>query len=417
MEIVAFERGHWTSYSACGIPYLIGGEVDSVDALIARTPEQFRETGVDARVRHEVTEIDLAAQRVEVHDLDEGRIFTMGFDQLLIGTGGRPTRPNLPGIDLPFLHGVQTLDDGVHLLDHAEEVHCSKVVVVGGGYIGLEIAEAFLHRGTAAVVLEAGPEVMATLDPDMGRLVRDAMIRHGVDVRTSCAVKGFDDGVVHCDAGDLEADLVVLAIGVAPETTLAKEAGLTLGVKGALRVDRRQRTSAPGVWGAGDCCESRHLVTGEPVHIALGTVANKQARVAGINIGGGYETFPGVLGTAITKVCDTEIGRTGLTAAEAERAGFLVVSRSIQSTTRAGYYPGAERVTLKMVAERGTGRMLGAQIVGGLGSAKRIDACAVAITAAMSVDDVVHLDLAYAPPFSGVWDPILVAARQLLKDV
>ena len=226
------------------------------------------------------------------------------------------------------------------------------------------------------------------------------------------AVTGFEPETVLTDDGPVGADLVVLGIGVAPNATLAADAGLGLGVKGAIHVDERQATSAPGVWAAGDCAESRHLLTGRPVHIALGTYANKQGRVAGINIGGGHAVSAGVLGTAITKLCTTEIARTGLGEAEAERAGFSVVAARIETTTTSRYFPAAAPMTVKVVAERGTGRLLGAQIVGGDGAAKRIDTCAVAIAAGMTVAQVVDLDLAYAPPFSSVWDPIAAAARR-----
>jgi NADPH-dependent 2,4-dienoyl-CoA reductase/sulfur reductase-like enzyme len=417
-EIVALERGRWTSYSACGIPYFVSGEVDDVQRLVARTPQQFRDRDrVDVRMRHEAVALDLDGRRVTVRDLERDRTYQLPFDHLLLGTGGRPIRPPLPGIDLPFVHGVQTLDDGLHLVRHAQAVHCRRVVVVGGGYIGIEIGEAFVQRGVEVVLVERAEQVMATLDPEMGARVTAAMRRHGIDVRTGTEVVGFEDGRVVTSDGVLETDLVVLGIGVAPNSELAGEAGVVLGVRGTIRVDRRQHTSADGVWAAGDCCESRHLVSGQPVHVALGTVANKQARVAGINIGGGYATFPGVLGTAISRFCDTEVARTGLNEREAADAGFGAVSVTIESTTTAGYMPDAGRLAVKLVAERGSGRLLGAQIVGGPGSAKRIDVCAVALTGRMTVHDMVDLDLAYAPPFSGVWDPVLVAAREALKAV
>jgi NADPH-dependent 2,4-dienoyl-CoA reductase/sulfur reductase-like enzyme len=293
--------------------------------------------------------------------------------------------------------------------------------VVGAGYIGLEIAEAFVLRGCPSVtVATRGPEVMNTLDPDMGALVSDAMREVGIDVRCNTAVLGFEGGGGHggeggrvlSDQGDLEADLVVLGLGVLPNSRLAAEAGVATGAKNAIRVDRRQRTSVDGVWAAGDCAESFHLVSRQPVHVALGTVANKQARVAGINIGGGYATFPGVVGTAVTKLCATEVARTGLTETEAKAAGFEYHAVTIQSTTRAGYFPGAAKITVKLLAEKRSGRLLGGQIVGKEGAAKRIDVLATAITAGMDVEEMTALDLSYAPPFSPVWDPVLVAARK-----
>jgi NADPH-dependent 2,4-dienoyl-CoA reductase/sulfur reductase-like enzyme len=413
-EIVVLEKGHYTAYSSCGIPYVVGGDVKSVGELVARAPEKFRADGIDVRLRHEVTAIDVDRRAVTVRDLDGARDVRVEFDQLLIGTGGRPIRPKLPGIDNPNVHGVQTLDDADHLLGHATE-GCRRIVVVGGGYIGLEMAEAFVKRGADVVLVEGSEQVMRTLDPEMADLVADALRRTGVDLRLGNHVEAFTDGGVVVGGDEIPADLVVLGIGVAPNSELARDAGITLGARDSIHVDRRQHTSAEGVWAAGDCCESFHLVSRQPVHIALGTIANKQSRVAGINIGGGHASFPGVLGTAISKICGTEVARTGLNVAEAIAAGFDHAAVTITSTTKAGYYPGAEKMDVRFVVERGSGRLLGAQIVGGAGAAKRIDVCAVALTAAMTVSEMVNLDLAYAPPFAGVWDPVLVAARAAVK--
>ena len=413
LDVVALEKGRWTSYSACGIPYLVGGDVGDIEELVVRTPAQHRELGIDARDRHEGMAIDLDRREVEVRDLDGERTYRLGFDQLVIATGAVPRRPPLPGFDDHRVHGVQTLDDGADLLAHAQKGDVRRVAVVGAGYIGLEIAEAFVKRGCQVTVVERNVEVLpATMDPDMSALVRTAMERHGIDVRTATSVDGFDGGALQTAAGPIEADLVVLGLGVAPNSKLAAEAGIELGAHDAVGVDIRQRTSADGVWAAGDCCESFHLVSHRKVHIALGTVANKQGRVAGINIGGGYATFPGVVGTAATKLCDTEIARTGLSEREAREAGFGYETATIESTTRAGYFPGAMPLTVKLLAERRDGRLLGAQIVGREGAAKRIDVLATALTARFTVEEVLHLDLSYAPPFAPVWDPVLVAARK-----
>jgi NADPH-dependent 2,4-dienoyl-CoA reductase/sulfur reductase-like enzyme len=294
---------------------------------------------------------------------------------------------------------------------------CRRVAVVGGGYIGIEMAEAFTNRGAVVTMVEAGDEVMGTLDPDMGAKVGEAIRGHGIDLQLGTRVRAFEEGVVVTEAGMVEADLVVLGLGVVPNADLAAAAGLAVGVEGAVVTDRRQRTSHEAVYAAGDCCESFHLLSRKPVHIALGTVANKQGRVAGINLGGGYATFPGVLGTAVTKVCATEVGRTGLSEREAAEAGFEVVSATIDATTRAGYLPDAHPITVKLVAERGSGRLLGAQIVGKQGAAKRIDVVAVALHAGFGALDLLEADLGYAPPFGPLWDPVAVAARQLLRQI
>src|ERR687894_1798384 len=418
LDIVALEKGDWVSYSACGIPYLVGGHIGGLDELVVRTPQQLRdEHRIDVRMRHEAVGIDLERRSVEVRDHDHGRTVRLPFDQLMLGVGARPRRPDLPGMDADIVHGVQTLGDAADLLAHAERSECSRVVVVGGGYIGLEMAEAFVQRGAAVTVVEQAPEVMRTLDADMGALVRAAMERQGVEVRVGVGVEGVGDGVVHTTDGDLKTDLVVLGLGVQPNVELAAAAGIQLGAGGAVSVNRRQATSVDGVWAAGDCADSYHLVTTRKVHIALGTVANKQARVAGTNLAGGYATFPGLVGTAATRICETEIARTGLSEHEAERDGFGYHAVTIESTTKAGYLPEARPLTVKMLAERNSGRLLGAQIVGQEGAGKRIDVVATALHNTMTVEEMTHLDLSYAPPFSPVWDPVLVAARKAAAAV
>jgi NADPH-dependent 2,4-dienoyl-CoA reductase/sulfur reductase-like enzyme len=418
LEIVAFERTEWTSYSACGIPYLVGGEVASLEQLVVRPPQEHRDTSrIDVRIRHEVMAIDLEARRLEVRDHSHERTIQVPFDMLVLGMGARPIRPDLPGIDSPIVHGVQTLDDATHLLRHAETSECRNVVVVGGGYIGLELAEAFVERRAQVTVVEHRPHVMSTLDADMAVPIEESMRKLGIDVRLGTAVTGFDEKAVQTESGSIEADLVILGIGVEPNSELAVDAGIELGVRKSVRVNRRQQTSAPDVWAAGDCAESFHLVSRKPFYVALGTVANRQARVAGINIGGGYATFPGVLGTAITRICANEIARTGLNEREATESGFDYLAETIESTTTASYIPDPPRITVKLLAERRTGRIIGAQIVGGRGAGKRIDVVAAAITAGMDAQQLVDLDFGYAPVVSPLWDPIAVAARVLVSKL
>jgi NADPH-dependent 2,4-dienoyl-CoA reductase/sulfur reductase-like enzyme len=414
LEIVCLERGAWTSYSVCGIPYLVGGEVHALDDLVARTPEEHRDQHLDLRLHHEVLGIDATKGVVEVRDLQRRRTFHLEYDQLLVATGARPVRPALPGIDGPGVHGVQTLDDASGLLDWVRTEHCQEVVVVGGGYIGLEMAEAFVRRGATVTLVEGGDQLMHTLDPDMAARLLPPLKGLGIEVRLGARVQAFQPGAVHLEDGStIVADVVVLGLGVTPNSELAGEAGVATGARGAIVVDRRQRTSVDGISGAGDCCTSHHLVSGREVHIALGTVANKQGRVAGTNLGGGYATFAGVVGTAITKVCGLDVARTGLTEREVAAAGLEADSTVVESTTRAGYLPDPPSMTVKLLAERGTGRLLGGQIVGGHGAGKRIDTIATALHARMRVDDVAGLDLAYAPPSGTVWDPVAIAARRL----
>ncbi|MEU2100718.1 FAD-dependent oxidoreductase [Nocardia sp. NPDC019255] len=423
LEIVVFERGGFTSYSACGIPYWVGGHVADRDALIARTPEEHRSREIDLRLRTEVTEIDVEQARVRYRDRDTGDSAWMSYDQLVIATGARPVRPALPGIDANGVHGVQTLDDGQALLDTLERTRGKRAVVVGAGYIGVEMAEALIRRGYDVTMVNRGTEPMSTLDTDMGALVRDAMCGMGIKVVGGAEVSQFrtDDGrvaAVVTDTAEYPADVVVLGIGVRPETGLARAAGLPLGEYGGLRTDPAMRVRGhENIWAGGDCVEVLDLVSGRERHIPLGTHANKHGQIIGANIGGGYALFPGVVGTAVSKVCALEVARTGLREKDAHAAGLQYVTVTVESTSRAGYYPDAAPMTVKMLAERFTGRLLGTQIVGREGAGKRVDIAAVALTARMTVEQMTMLDLGYAPPFSPVWDPVLVAARKAVTAV
>ncbi|KQX55823.1 MULTISPECIES: FAD-dependent oxidoreductase [unclassified Streptomyces] len=424
LEIVAFERGHFSSYSACGIPYWVGGDVATRGELIARSPEEHRARDIDLRMRTEVTAVDVSGRRVLARDLEAGTESWTGFDKLVIATGARPRRPALPGIDAPGVHGVQTLDDGQALLDSLAGTPGRRAVVVGAGYIGVEMAEALLARGYEVTVLTRGEQPMATLDPDMGRLVHRAMDGLGITTVASAEVTKILTGdggrvrAVATDAAEYPADVVVLGMGVVPETSLARAAGLPLGASGGLLTDLAMRVRGhDGIWAGGDCVEVLDLVSNRDRYVPLGTHANKHGQVIGANVGGDYATFPGVVGTAVSKVCDLEIARTGLREKDAREVGLRFVTVTVESTSRAGYYPGAAPMTVKMLAERRTGRLLGVQIVGREGAAKRVDIAAVALTAGMTVEAMTALDLGYAPPFSPVWDPVLIAARKATAAV
>ena len=431
LEIVVLDRGRYASYSACGIPYWIGGLVKSEDDLIARTVAEHRDAyQLDVRLQTEAMWIDTARHSIGLRPVDglgggrpdapsaDAATEWLEYDQLMIATGAVPVRPNLPGMTASGVFGVQTLGDGA-AVRAAVEAGVQRAVVVGAGYVGLEMAEAFVQRGIAVTVLTAGTQPMETLDPDMGARVAEAVRGLGIDLRCSAKVDAVQtrDGAaiaVSADGVDFPADVVVLGLGVRPNSDLAAAAGIDVGPSRGIRVQPSMRsTSHSNVFAAGDCVESTHRVSGAPVSIALGTHANKQGRVAGIVIGGGKATFPGVLGTAATKVCDLEIARTGLSTTECAKAGFEIAELVTESTTRAGYYPDAEQIAIKLLAEKQTGRLLGAQIVGRDASAKRIDVFATAIWNEMTVEEISGLDLAYAPPFSPAWDPVLIAARRL----
>jgi NADPH-dependent 2,4-dienoyl-CoA reductase/sulfur reductase-like enzyme len=427
LSILAFDRGRFASYSACGIPYWIAGDLEhGADQLIARTPEEHRKNHIDLRMRTEVEGIDLDAGRVHVRDLQTGTATTHAYDHLVVAMGAVPIMPDLPGMDAGNVFGVQTLEDGEAVLNALDaEPRPKRAVVVGAGYIGVEMAEAMVRHGLDVTVVEQMDEPLSTLDPDMGRLVHDAMEDLGIDVQTGSEVEGLetdDGGLVRAvsvrGGAEIPADIVVLGIGVRPNTDVAREAGLELGVKGAIRTDLQMRAEGhTEVWAGGDCVQVLDIVTGDHLHVPLGTHANKQGKVIGTNIGGGYATFPGIVRTAVSKVCHLEIARTGLLEEEARRAGYEYEAVTIKSTTKAGYFPGTKPMTVKMLAERRSGLLLGGQIVGSEGSGKRIDTIAVALWNRMTVEDLSAVDLSYAPPFSPVWDPVLVAARKAAEAV
>jgi NADPH-dependent 2,4-dienoyl-CoA reductase/sulfur reductase-like enzyme len=423
LEIVAFERGAYTSYSACGIPYFVAGILgDDERSLIARTPDEHRERDIDMRMRQEVMAVDTDLRRVTVWDHAEQREYTEGFDSLLIATGAEPVRPPLEGIDVDGIFGVQVLGDGVAIRRWVDEKKPRRAVVIGAGYIGLEMAEALNMRGLHVSVVEFGAQPMLTMDPDMGALVADAIREVGIDLFLEEKAQGFEESggavtKVITDKRELEADVVILGIGARPNVKLADDAGIPIGDAKGIVVDRRMQTPVEGVWAAGDCAEKFHLISGKAVAIALGTHANKEGRTAGINLGGGYETFPGVLGTAVTKLCSMEVARTGLNEREADDAGFGFLTAATDSTTRAGYYPDTQPIRTKMIVEKHSGRLLGAQIIGREGAAKRVDVLATALWKEMTVDDMLNMDLSYAPPFSPVWDPVLITARKAWQTV
>ena len=422
LEILAFERGPYPSYSACGIPYFLGGDVDRSDRLLVRSPEEFRAKGIDVQIRTEVVGLDLDRRTARVRTQDGGRERDEGFDQLVYATGAEAVVPPIPGAEAT--EPVRTVDAAERLDSALRRSDDRCAVVIGAGYIGIEMAEALVQRGLDVTLVDRIDQVFPSLDPDMAAHVRDAAEGVGIRVLLSTDVEEIrrhPDGrarSVMTSEGELPADHVVLSTGTKPATGLAEAAGLALGDTGALVVDDGQRCpGAEGVWAAGDCVESRHRVLDRPVNIQLGTHANKQGRIAGVNATGGDLRFPGVIGTAVSRICTYEVGRTGVNESEAREADLPVVSAVVKDKTRAGYYPGSGPVWVKLLAEPGSGRLLGGQIVGLEGAAKRIDVLATCVWAGLTVGEMELMDLSYAPPFSGVYDPVLVAARQTARAV
>lgn len=417
LEIIVFERGGYTSYSICGIPYFIGDLVHNAESLIIRTPRIFREKmNIDVRLRHEVTRIDISRRRIQVSGLDTGERSWESFDHLMIATGAIPNRPESlpPGTEGGFC--VNSMADGINIKQRLNQGKVHHAIIVGGGYIGLEMAEALLMRKVEVSLIESAPQVMGTMDADMGQLISENIIESGIHLYLNESLQAFEvknqqvTGII-TDKRRLPADMVILGLGVHPNS------GLALGIRNAIQVNDHMQTSIEGIWAAGDCVASHHLLLQQPVYIALGTVANKQGRIAGLNIAGGDFKFPGVIGTAITKFFDLEISRTGLTGKEIQARKTACATGKISSYAHAVYYPDAERMVVKVLADKKSGRLLGAQIVGKKEAGKRIDTLATAIQAGLTLNDIIHLDLAYAPPFSLTWDPMVIAARKARKSV
>jgi len=415
LEILAFERGPYTSFSACGIPYFVAGMLEHADVLISRSPEEFREQGIDVRMHTEVEGIDLDARTLTVRDLQGKRTYEEGFDRLVYATGAEAVAPPIEGAEVT--EPVRTVDAGERFRSQLQRRNEHRSVVIGASYLGLEMAEAMVKRGMDVTLIDVTDQVMGTMDPEMAAHVQQAAESEGVRVLLSTTVEEIcrdEDGrptSVRTSEEEIATDHVVLSTGVKPATKLAEEAGLEVGASGALRTDDHQRC-ADGVWAAGDCVESHHRILERGVNIQLGTHANKQGRIAGINATGGDIAFPGVIGTAVSKICRYEVARTGVSAREAADAGIPTAEATIKATNKAAYYPGAGPIWVKLVVEPGTGRMLGGQIVGEEGAAKRIDVLATCIWTGMRAADFELLDLSYAPPFSGVYDPLLIAARR-----
>lgn len=423
LGIEVFERSGFVSYGSCGLPYFISGMVREAGELVVYTPEFFqRKRNIAVHVKHEVTAIHPDDRYLEVRDLVTGRERQVEFDTLILATGARPVKPPIPGLDLEGVYFLRLVEDGMAIRERARALVAQgrrHAVIIGGGYVGLEMAEALTATGMEVAIVERLPQVMPNVDPEMAALIHDELRRHGVALYLGEEARGVlgEGGRVRAletSARTLPADLVLVAVGVRPNSELAAAAGIELGAGRAIRVDEHMRTSHPAVYAAGDCADTVHRLTGERVYVPLGTTANKQGRVAGENAAGGSARFPGVLGTAIAKVFDLGVARTGLTLREAKVAGLQAEATTIRHGSRAHYYPGSGQLHVRLVYGEDH-RLLGAQMVGPVDAVLRIDTLVAAIDAGMTVEQLYDLDLAYAPPFAPVWDPVLIAARQAVQ--
>ena len=425
-EIVVFERSGYVSYANCGLPYYIGGVIEDPAALTLQTPESFfARFRVDMRVRHEVTAIHPNQKTVSVKNLETGEDFEEPYDKLILSPGAKPAQPRLPGVGLEKLFTLRTVEDTFLIKDYIHTRRPRSAVLAGGGFIGLELAENLRELGMEVTIVQRPRQLMNPFDSDMASFIHSEVRRHGIRLALGRTVEGFveKDGGVDVllkDAAPLHADMVVLAIGVTPDTALAKEAGLELGLKGSIVVNERMETSVPDIYAVGDAVQVKHFVTGENAVISLAGPANKQGRIAADNICGGDSQYFGSQGSSIIKIFDLTAAATGINEMNAIKAGLDVDTVILSPMNHAGYYPGGKLMTIKVVFERQTFRLLGAQMVGYAGVDKRIDVLATAIHAGLTAIQLKELDLAYAPPYSSAKDPVNMAgfmAENLSKGV
>jgi len=417
-EVVVLERSEWVSYGACGLPYYVKGEIDSLEDLVAIPAERFREErDIDLRTGHEATGIDRDRMEVTV-ETDDGDSYAIDYDELLLSTGARALEPPIDGLDTENVFTLQEMNAGRKLKEALETADYDRIGVIGGGYIGIEMAEAFRGRDLDVTLFEMREHVLPPFGASTAETVEEELEDNGVDVRTGTRVEALDgDGsveAVRTDDGDVPVDAVLVAAGVDPNVELAEEAGIDLGPTGAIATDEYGRTSDDTVYAAGDCAEMTHAVTDEPAHVPLALTANRAGRAVGATVGGDPTPVGEIAGTAVLKAFDLAVARTGiLDEAELRDAGFEPVSVTITSASRAHYYPGGSEIEITLVGDADSGRVLGAGMVGREGVAKRIDTVATAIQSRLTVEDVEYLDLSYAPPFGPTWDPVLTAAKVL----
>ena len=415
LEVMVFEKGSFISYAACGMPYYLAGDLTDHRELIVRTPEQMIAQGVDVRIRHEVVAIDAEARNIVVRDHDRERDLQPAYDKLVIATGARADCPPLEGCGLDGVFGLRSLESGLAVHRFLDEHKPKTAVIVGGGYIGIEMAETFRRLGIETTMLIRSGEVLrTTIDEDVRKVVHAELERHDVKVVKDTPVSFAGQGKVEAvatDSNHYPCEIAMVGVGAVPNVELARAAGVHLGATGAIATDASMRTNLPDVFAAGDCAEALHLVTGKPAYVPLGSTANKQGRVAGENAAGGNAVFGGIVGTIVVRCFDLAVAATGLTADCARGLGFEVQATTIQAKDISHYFPGAEDIHVRLVVDADSGMLLGGQIAGKRGVAKRVDVLATALYKRMTIAELGKLDLSYAPPFAPVWDPILVAAN------
>ena len=422
MEIVIYQGEEEISYAGCGLPYFISGVIKDREKLISRTPGKFAQDGIKVVRGRLIEEIDTQERTISGKSFESGETFKDHFDRLVIATGAEPIRPKIEGIDLRNVFYLRSIFDADAILQTLQSEKITDIVIAGGGYIGLEMAESLIQLGKKVTIVELAPQILTLFDEDFAVVLQRYLESKGVNIYTSEGIQsltGKDGRVmrVRTSAHEFESQAVIMSLGVRPRIDLAKKAGLRIGETGAIWVNERMETSAEGIYAAGDCVETTHLITGKKAWIPLGSTANKQGRVAGVNLCGGQAIFPGVLGTAIFKAFDFNVAKTGLSMREAEREGFHPIQAIVRGYDRAHYYPGGKESALKVIADQKTGKILGGQAIGQGPSDKLIDILAMALHGKMSAQELANVDLAYAPPFSPALSPVIVAANVLTNKL
>ncbi|MBT2680557.1 CoA-disulfide reductase [Bacillus sp. ISL-35] len=416
-EITVLEKGGVYSYGQCGLPYVISGKIESTNELIARTPSTFKEKyGIDARVFHEAQKVDVENKMVSGINHSNGETFSLPYDRLLIATGVSSVVPEWEGVTLPGIFSLKTIPDAKAIMDYLDrDIH--NVTVIGGGYIGLEMAESFAELGKKVTIIERNEQLAKIFDPDMAELIHEEAVKQNIVLKMGESVEAFggSDHVesVKTNKGEYKTDLVLVAVGVKPNTSFIEGTGITTIGNGAIQVNAYMQTSIEDIYAAGDCATQYHRVKEKDDHVPLGTHANKQGQIAGLNMVDVHKTFKGIVGTSIIKFFDLTLGRTGLSEKEANTLNIPCGSVTITATDIAGYYPDDKKMKLKLVYHKETHKILGGQIIGENGVDKRIDVLATAIFHSMTTEELLDLDLAYAPPYNGVWDPVQQAARRV----
>jgi CoA-dependent NAD(P)H sulfur oxidoreductase len=421
LDVIVLEQTTDVSYSACGMPYNVADAARVMDDLVVRHAKVFKEKqGIDVRLGHHVERIDRAGRKVTGH-ASNGEAFSVDYDKLLIATGARSVRLNVPGVDLPGVLALKSLEDGRRIKDYMDAQKVTKALIIGMGYIGLEMAEAFHSRGVSVVMAEALPRLLPYLPEELSDLVAKELQEKGVQLRLGTKARGVKQagGSLIAELGEdvLPVDMILTSVGVVPNAEIAAAAGLELGPAQSVAVDKALRTSDPDIFAAGDCADAFHVVSGERVWIPLALRANRAGWAVGDNVTGRNVQLPGIAGSAVFKCLDMEVARTGLSLVEATKAGFSPVEGVVRSRSRAHSHPGNQTIHVHLVADKNSGKLLGGSLVGKEGAAHRINSLAVALHAGMTVEEFFQCDMAYAPPFSPVWDPLLTGANQLLKKL